>query len=157
MQIRIFTLRADASEAEQEVLNRFLRGHRVLAIQQELIQSKDQTIWCFCVRYLDEFGRSESFRVTRKDYKEILEPEVFGRFSRLREIRKELAKEDAVPAYAVFTDEELSQLASMNELSQKAMCSVKGIGSQKLEKYGLKLIERYAQANREPDSSDSGT
>lgn len=157
MQLRIFSMSVDADEAEQEHMNRFLRAHRVIGIQQELIQIRDAALWCFCVRYLDELEKKDGFRGPKKDYKEILTPEVFGRFSRLREIRKELAKEDAVPAYAVFTDEELSQLAAMVELSATAIHSVKGIGAQKLEKYGLKLLERYAQTPRESDPFDSGT
>jgi superfamily II DNA helicase RecQ len=157
MQIRLFTLSAHADEAEIEALNRFLRGHRILGIQQELLQLKDSAIWCFCVRYLDEIEKKEAYRGNKKDYKEILTPEVFGRFSRLREIRKELAKEDAVPAYAVFTDEELSQLASMHDMSPTAAMSVKGIGTQKLQRYGIKLIERYAQTLGEPNPFDRGT
>ncbi|MDA9120080.1 HRDC domain-containing protein, partial [Opitutales bacterium] len=38
------------------------------------------------------------------DYKEILEPADFACFVRLRELRKELAKKEEVPAYAIFTN-----------------------------------------------------
>jgi len=42
---------------------------------------------------------------------------------------------DTVP-YAVFTDEELSELAKLNPLTAVGMKQIKGIGEKKVEKYG---------------------
>ncbi len=66
---------------------------------------------------------------------------VFKRFTALREIRKKIAKDDAVPAYVVFTDEELSELAKLELLTEASMKSVKGIGEQKIEKYGRFFLQ----------------
>jgi superfamily II DNA helicase RecQ len=157
MQIRIFTLAADASAEESEELNKFLRGHRILGVQQELLQQGNASMWCFCVRYLDETELKSPWKGGKKDYKELLEPEAFARFSRLRALRKELAQEEAVPAYVVFTDDELAQFARLPELSKSAIISIQGIGKQKLEKYGEPLLARYGKALGESDPFDSGT
>ena len=40
----------------------------------------------------------------------VLTPEEFAFFSKLRELRKELAAKDGVPPFVVFTDEQLSSI-----------------------------------------------
>ena len=41
---------------------------------------------------------------SRVDYKTVLSPDEFVIFSRLRELRKELAELQSVPIYALFTN-----------------------------------------------------
>lgn len=66
-------------------------------------------------------------------------------FSKLREIRKQIAAEEAIPAYAVCTDQELAAMARLKNLTPEGMLTVKGFGEKKLEKYGLRIIQRYQQ------------
>ena len=58
----------------------------------------------------------------------------------MREIRKRLATEDALPAYAIFTDEELSNIAKIEDLSLAKIKTIKGIGDKKVEKYGQHFL-----------------
>lgn len=81
----------------------------------------------------------------RVDYREVLDESTFKRFSQLRQIRKKVAQEDGVPAYAVFTDEELAALARVPKLTAEAMQSVKGIGEKKLARYGRFFVEDCSQ------------
>lgn len=74
------------------------------------------------------------------DYKSILDEATFKVFARLREIRKQIANEDALPAFAVFTDEELSEIAKLPEITAKMMQSIKGIGEKKTERYAERFI-----------------
>ncbi|MCB0376036.1 MAG: HRDC domain-containing protein, partial [Sinomicrobium sp.] len=65
----------------------------------------------------------------------------FARFSRMREIRKTIAREEAIPAYAVFTDEELAAIAKMEPpLTEAGLKTIKGIGKKKVEKYGAYFL-----------------
>lgn len=58
-------------------------------------------------------------------------------------IRKQIAKDEAIPAYAVFTDAELAELAKMEGvLSLAKMKTVKGIGEKKIEKYGQHFLPK---------------
>ena len=53
MQIRIFTIPITDTGMLQEEMNKFLRGHKILEVQQELItNNKGSGYWCFCVRYI---------------------------------------------------------------------------------------------------------
>ena len=91
---------------------------------------------CFIIRYIDDVELAERERGGRVDYRELLDEASFKRFSALRQIRKKVAQDDAVPPYAVFTDQELAELARIELLSPEAMKKIKGIGEKKIEKYG---------------------
>ncbi len=75
------------------------------------------------------------------DYKNVLSEEHFKVFSQLRAYRKQIAEQDAVPAYAVFTDAELALLAQSADLTEQSMLKIDGIGKKRVEKYGALLIE----------------
>jgi superfamily II DNA helicase RecQ len=144
---------SDSGEQIAEV-NSFLRGHKVLSVEQHFLPLEHGGSWCFCVRYIEgpmaspvpsnasKFGSSPS---GKKDYREILDAGTFAVFSLLRECRKQVANEQLVAAYVIFTDEELSNLAQLKELTEKTMQTVNGVGSKKVEKYGKRVLELYLE------------
>jgi ATP-dependent DNA helicase RecQ len=62
-------------------------------------------------------------------------------FERLRIWRSATAKEHGVPAYVIFHDATLSEIARLSPQSADELRAVSGIGARKLESYGLALIE----------------
>ena len=58
---------------------------------------------------METAGPAEGRNEGRIDYKEVLSAPEFERFARLRLLRKELAEKEGVPAYAIFTNEQLAQ------------------------------------------------
>ena len=132
MQFKLFVVAVtDAGEALNE-LNGFLRSHRVLEESHELIAGKNGSAWHFCVKYL-EVIKSTGYRQTKRtipkiDYKEVLNDKTFAIFSKLREYRKEIAREDAIPAFAVFTDKELAEIAKLPDINESGMKTINGIG-----------------------------
>ena len=142
MQIKIVTIPIGDSGLAQEELNRFLRGHKVLEVENKLISNENGAYWCFCIKYIESQMQTISLeRKEKVDYRQVLDTETFAKFAKLREIRKKVAEEQAVPAYAIFTDEELSHLAKLEEITEKTMQSIKGIGEKKAEKYGKYFIK----------------
>ena len=122
-----------------EEMNAFLRTRRILQTESHLVSSEQGTFWCFCIKYLDEKAPVSGRK--KKDYKKELDEMSFQRFARMREIRKKLAKEEGIPAYLIFSDEELAGLAKIEELTPAAMRTVKGIGEKKVEKFGPHFIQ----------------
>jgi superfamily II DNA helicase RecQ len=149
MQIKLFTIPIIDNGEQNNELNRFLRTNKVLEIDNQLIHSEKGAYWCFCVKYLEAVGVLErNLKFSEKiDYKEALSPEVFKQFSTLREIRKQIAQNEGLPAFAVFTDAELSELAKMEKLTLASMQSVKGIGEKKIEKFGSLFLNALAKRN----------
>jgi ATP-dependent DNA helicase RecQ len=68
--------------------------------------------------------------------------EVYGR---LRALRTELAKEQELPAYCVFADKTLVELAKRHPTNLAEMRKVPGIGPAKIEKYGEAFLEVLRQ------------
>ena len=63
MQIKIFSIPIADSGVMQEEMNKFLRGHKVLEVQQELISTERGGIWCFCVRYIQGIQKCQILKI----------------------------------------------------------------------------------------------
>ncbi len=140
MQIKLFTIPVGDSGAAQEEMNRFLRGNKILEVQNQLISNENGAYWCFCVRYIEKAFVPTDEHKGKVDYKQILDEATFKKFSKLREIRKKVAADEGLPAFAVFTDEELAGLAKLEAITQKSMLTVKGIGDKKVERFAKHFI-----------------
>ena len=140
MQIKLFTIPIIDSGKVLEEMNIFLKSNKILGVQDQLVSNESGMYWCFCIRYI-ECGLSGAVTSKEKiDYKYVLNDSEFKRFSRMREIRKKVAAEQGIPAFAVFTDEELAGLAKMEEVTRESMMSVKGIGDKKVERFAEHFI-----------------
>ncbi|OBH61469.1 ATP-dependent DNA helicase [Mycobacterium colombiense] len=60
---------------------------------------------------------------------------------RLKAWRLDIAKEQKVPAYVVFTDNTLIAIAELRPGDEDALIAIPGIGARKLEQYGLDVLE----------------
>jgi ATP-dependent DNA helicase RecQ len=69
-----------------------------------------------------------------------------GRWDRLRAWRAETAREDGVPAYVIFHDATLAELARSAPATVDELRGVPGIGVRKLERFGEALLEAIADA-----------
>jgi ATP-dependent DNA helicase RecQ len=65
-------------------------------------------------------------------------------FQRLRTWRAATAKEEGVPAYVVFHDATLRQIAVERPATLAAVGSISGIGENKLRKYGQQVLDTLA-------------
>ena len=144
MLIKVIGVPAMGGDALNEDLNRFLRGHKVIKVTQELVSSDSGAYWAFCIHYIDGSAAAADDRKERKDYRELLSPEHFERFAKLRTVRKALADEDSVPAFSILTDEQMAAVAQLPELTEAAMRQVKGVGDKKVERYGARFLQALA-------------
>ena len=134
MQIKIFSIPTMGGEALNEEMNSFLRSKKVLQVEGQLAQESGGAYWSFYVKYVDSLAVAEREK-PKVDYRTVLDEATFARFSKLREIRKGLSGTENVPAYTIFSDEELAELAKMEVVTESSMRMVKGIGDKKMEKY----------------------
>lgn len=148
MQYEIFSVPVLGGNEDTERMNCFLRGHKVVQVDRQFVVLGDCAYWSFCVNYLVASPASVVLSGERRekvDYRNVLSEEHFRVFSRLRQYRKRIAEQDAVPAYAVFTDAELAVLAQVESLTAETMLKIDGIGKKRMEKYGALLIEMSCQ------------
>ncbi|MDR2693436.1 MAG: DNA helicase RecQ [Chitinispirillales bacterium] len=65
-------------------------------------------------------------------------------FERLRGLRAQIAKEQKVPAYVVFSDATLSDMCAKAPRNEDEFLGVTGVGAVKLERYGGQFLEAIA-------------
>jgi len=66
-------------------------------------------------------------------------------FEGLRVLRKRLADEQHVPAYVVFSDATLAEMAARKPATHAELLEVNGVGQAKLERYGDAFLEAIAE------------
>ena len=70
-------------------------------------------------------------------------------FERLRELRRRLAAEQSVPAYVVFADAALADMARRVPATREEFLEVSGGGAAKLERYGDVFLAEIAKSGAE--------
>jgi ATP-dependent DNA helicase RecQ len=65
-------------------------------------------------------------------------------FERLRELRRKLAAEQGVPAYVVFADRSLADMAARRPVTLDEFLACHGVGAAKLKRYGDAFLEEIA-------------
>jgi ATP-dependent DNA helicase RecQ len=69
----------------------------------------------------------------------------------LRTLRRTIAKENQVPAYVVFPDRTLAEMAVRRPRTSAALAGIRGVGPTKLERYG----ERFLSVLRSVDGTEA--
>jgi ATP-dependent DNA helicase RecQ len=74
-------------------------------------------------------------------------------FEKLRELRNELAREENVPAYIIFSDASLKDMEDQEPATEAEFLTISGVGQAKLEKYAsdfLKVIKAHIAKPKKP-------
>ncbi|MCD8109899.1 MAG: DNA helicase RecQ [Clostridiales bacterium] len=68
-----------------------------------------------------------------------------GLFGHLRSLRLEIAREEKVPPYIIFSDKTLVQMCLLKPKSRTEMLRVSGVGEVKYEKYGERFLAALSE------------
>jgi ATP-dependent DNA helicase RecQ len=74
-----------------------------------------------------------------------------GLFESLRSLRRQIADERSVPAYVVFSDATLRDMARLRPSTMAGLLNVRGVGDRKLADFGQRFLDAiitYCRANR---------
>jgi ATP-dependent DNA helicase RecQ len=66
-------------------------------------------------------------------------------FAKLKELRLEIAREDKVPAFVVFSDATLVDMCVKCPQTEREMLSVSGVGEVKMERYGRRFLQLISE------------
>ena len=64
-----------------------------------------------------------------------------GPFETLRRWRSATAKAQSVPAYVIFQDATLREIAAVRPRSLDELGQIRGVGTSKLERYGAEVLD----------------
>ena len=107
-----------------------LRGETTLHLRRDLRPSR---------------RRRDSVRADARTGREIeLSPRAQPRYEALRELRTELAREQNVPPYMIFSNATLRDIAEEDPNEMDELATISGVGAAKLERYGEAVLEALA-------------
>jgi superfamily II DNA helicase RecQ len=141
MKLRFFRVRVQDPGQDAEELNTFLASHRVLSVERHFVSDGSSSAWAICVNYLSSGGRPALEKRGRVDYREVLPEAEFSLFAKLRSLRKSMAEKEGVPAYALFTNEQLAEMVRRRVKTQTALEKIEGVGPARSEKYGANFLD----------------
>ncbi len=72
---------------------------------------------------------------------EILTSRGLTLFDLLRQVRTDIAKEEGMPPYIIFSDKTLTDMCIKLPLNKEEMLTVSGVGENKYQKYGQRFVE----------------
>lgn len=91
------------------------------------------------VKEHDDSPAKSRFKLSDSDAKDEL-------FETLRELRKKIAQKENVPAYLIFSDKVLSEIAEQKPTSLEEFAEIPGIGNFKLKKYGEIFVREICRS-----------
>ena len=71
--------------------------------------------------------------------------------NKLRTLRRSISREEQVPAYVVFSDRTLAEMAVRRPRTKTALAGIRGVGPTKLERYG----DRFLAVLRDADGTEA--
>jgi superfamily II DNA helicase RecQ len=158
LQYKFFIIPIKDLSAGEEAFNRFLRTVRLLSIDRKFVENAENSFWALSVEYLDSQKSEESMgkragRSKKIDYREILSPEDFALYAKLRDWRKITGEKESVPLYTIFTNEQLAAMAQQKIKTLEELGALTGIGAARVDKYGQDVLtviqEQLTQRQKE--------
>lgn len=145
MQNKFFKVPASNTASGESELNSFCSSHSISHVERHFVADGENSFWAIAVTYSEQSSKtaSTSKRSERIDYKEILSSDDFSIYARLRDERAKIAKEKGIAVYAIFSNEQLSQMVTQKISTKAALQKIEGIGKSRADNYAdtfIKLI-----------------
>ena len=138
---RFFTVPVISPEDAEAALNRFCAEHRIATVEKQFVANGDSSFWSICVCYAEKDMDLGTTRKGKIDYREVLAEQDFAVFAKLRALRKTLAEREGLPAYALFTNEQLAAMVQQRATSAAALAEIDGVGKARVEKFGDAFLD----------------
>jgi len=153
-QLTVFGIGTELRDSEWRGVIRQLLAQRLLAVEgdygtlvltQESAEVLGRRREVMMRREPERVRTSKSSSGSSKKAAADLSPEAAPIFERLRAWRAGVAKEQGVPAYVIFHDATLRQVATELPSTLAELGTISGVGENKLAKYGEGVLEALAE------------
>ena len=136
---------------EQLVLEGYLRVGDYQVLKLGDISGLKNPEASVSIKITDEDKQPEKAAKTKKKAKsvETLTSSGYKLFERLKKLRLEIAREESMPPYIIFSDKTLIDMAAKKPSSKPEMLDVSGVGENKFAKYGERFLEVIEEYRRE--------
>lgn len=97
------------------------------------------------VKVYEEKDAKTKKKSSRKRKTDALTGAGYELFEQLRELRHEIARQEALPPYIIFSDKTLIDMCVKLPTNKTEMLNVSGVGSVKVDKYGQRFLEAISE------------
>lgn len=165
MQLRLFTIPFSPRLGgfDDEPLRVFIADKQVHSLESWHFVHEGTPYWSFCIQYtLKEdvpaiSASPQDAKPDKEHWRKQLKDADWPVFNALREWRKRRADEEGIPAYLVFTNEQLTRIILENVASLSALGRIPGVGPSRVEKYGKDVLRILNGRTRDDQERASGT
>jgi superfamily II DNA helicase RecQ len=149
MRIKLFTAPVLESDQGEQEINTFCAAHAVVTVDKHFVADGANSFWAFCITWRSKESSSALVggggKTAKVDYRAVLNDRDFQLFVKLRELRKIIADSEGVPAYALFTNEQLATMVTKQIATKTGLAGIEGVGAARIEKYGTRFLEAPCQ------------
>ncbi len=117
-------------------------SYPVLRLGTDYLKLKEETNRIYIK---NEIRRTKEVAKEISEKKSVLTSKGYTLFEKLRLLRIEIAKEENIPPYIVFSDKTLNDMCIKLPFTPEEMLAVTGVGQNKKEKYGERFSELILQ------------
>ena len=137
MAFRIMTVPFDSDRGvfPDNELNTFLLDKKVMSYRVEFFIHAGRPYWSVFIQYEEIDDKSVEKLITSLGERQKLI------FERLKDWRKEKGKELGMPAYIIFSNGQLVELAKRLPQTYEAMKFINGIGDKKVKSFGKEVLD----------------
>ncbi len=161
LQFKFFTIPIKDSDAAEEEMNRFLASVKVITVHRDFVVDGGNSCRLIDIEYqtgdaavqLVKSGQSAKKKI---DYKEVLSPDDFAVYARLRDWRKETGERDGAQLYNIFNNEQMAYIVQNKICTKSGLKNISGDGEARVEKYGDAVVAIMTEEIGKLDSRTKG-
>lgn len=146
MRLKVFDLRLDEEgRLDDADMAAFLEDKEVLEASEHFFVHEHRPRFVVMVRYRESkvvVGKREASDTKgRKDWRTTLSEEEQVLYDRLRIWRKIRAREEGVPPYLIFSNEQMAEIVRAKPQSEADLQQIEGLGKRTVERYGADILQ----------------
>lgn len=162
LQVKFFAMRFcdEIDGFDDEPLRAFMASKEIVSFKEQFFFKDNMPYWSVMLMYKSIPKPGDSSKESQKkeedkkyDYRSFLTEESTPLFNLLREWRNEKAKKAGFPAYILFNNIQLAQIAGKKPETLTQLASVEGVGRAKIKKYGEEIL-KIARTLKEQQKTD---
>lgn len=161
LQFKFFTIPIKDSDAAEAEMNRFLASVKVITVYRDFVVDGGNSCRLIDIEYQTgdaavqavKSGQSAKKKI---DYKEVLSPDDFAVYARLRDWRKETGEKEGVQLYNILNNEQMAYVVQNKICSKGKLKEISGLGDARVEKYGESIIGIMTEEIRKLKTGTAG-
>jgi superfamily II DNA helicase RecQ len=143
VKVRVFTLRLEHGAFDDREVRELLADREALGVSDHLFLHDGEPRLALVVTYREPPAPMEP-RAPAETVVEVA-PEHKELYEALRKWRNERARRDGRPAYVLFQNGQLAEIARVRPTTLEALGKLRGVGEAKVRDFGAELLALVAQ------------